>query len=206
MGLDTISWAAVYVALAAGAACLLLVVDRARLEKQYLAAKAMAEKDSLTQLHNHGAFNDRLSVELERSARYERELAVIMIDLDGFKGINDAYGHPVGDRALRMTASVLCDHIRKSDLAARCGGDEFAVILPETDLEAAGVIAGRISAGIGHSSLVADDGKGVTFTVSIGYAACRPDSPDRNDILVVADRLMFESKRNAKGGVRGMQI
>jgi diguanylate cyclase (GGDEF)-like protein len=168
--------------------------------------KTLAEKDSLTLLYNHGAFHERLQVELERAARYGRALSVIMMDLDGFKEINDAYGHVAGDRILLMTAGVLCAHLRKSDIAARYGGDEFAVILPETDLSAATAIAGRIAVGI--SEVRMDTGKGSTipFTASIGYAACLPDSRGRENILNVADRLMYESKRRGRGGVLGEQL
>jgi diguanylate cyclase (GGDEF)-like protein len=168
--------------------------------------KTLAEKDSLTLLYNHGAFHEKIQIELERAARYGRALSVIMLDLDGFKGINDAYGHVVGDRILLMTAGVLCAHLRKSDIAARYGGDEFAVILPETDLAAATTIASRIAAGISEVRMDTGKGSAITFTASIGYAACLPDSSGRENILNVADRLMYESKRRGPGGVLGEQL
>ncbi|NJD63026.1 MAG: GGDEF domain-containing protein [Deltaproteobacteria bacterium] len=168
--------------------------------------KALAEKDSLTLLYNHGAFHEKLQIELERAARYGRALSVIMLDLDGFKGINDAYGHLVGDRILLMTAGVLCAHLRKSDIAARYGGDEFAVILPETGLEAATTIASRIASGISAVRMDTGKGEAITFTASLGYAACLPDSPGRETILNVADRLMYESKRRGRGGVLGEKL
>jgi diguanylate cyclase (GGDEF)-like protein len=168
--------------------------------------RTLADKDSLTLLYNHGAFHARLRIELERAARYGRSLSVMMLDLDSFKDINDAHGHPIGDRILVMTAGVLCAHLRKSDVAARYGGDEFAVILPETDLAATSAIAGRIAAGISQVRLDKKDGEAISFTASIGYAACRPDSPDRENILNVADRLMYESKRRGRGGILGEQL
>jgi diguanylate cyclase (GGDEF)-like protein len=168
--------------------------------------KALAEKDSLTLLYNHGAFHEKLNIELERAARYGRPLSVLMMDLDDFKGVNDAHGHILGDRILLMTAGVLCAHLRKSDIPSRYGGDEFAIILPETDLGAASAIASRIAAGI--SEVRMDTGKGgeISFTASIGYASCLPDSRDRENILNVADRLMYESKRRGRGGVLGEQL
>jgi diguanylate cyclase (GGDEF)-like protein len=168
--------------------------------------KTLADKDSLTLLHNHGSFHTMLQIELERAARYGRSLSVIMLDLDGFKDINDTHGHLVGDRILMMTAGVLCAHLRKSDVAARYGGDEFAVILPETDLAATSAIAGRIAAGISQVRLDTKEGAAISFTASIGYAACLPDSPERDTILNVADRLMYESKRRGRGGILGEQL
>ncbi len=168
--------------------------------------KTLADKDSLTLLYNHGAFHAKLNIELERAARYGRPLSVIMLDLDSFKEINDAYGHIVGDRILVMTAGVLCAHLRKSDVAARYGGDEFAVILPETDLAATATIAGRIAAGISQVRLDTRKGEVISFSASIGYAACLPDSKDRDGILNVADRLMYESKRRGHGGILGEQL
>src|SRR3990172_5329255 len=123
-------------------------------------AKTLADKDSLTLLHNHGAFQKRLQIELERAARHGRNPSGILLDLDGFKEINDRHGHLVGDRILMMTAGVLCAHLRKSDVAARYGGDEFAVILPETDLAATSAIAGRIAAGIAQVRFVTEEGGG----------------------------------------------
>ncbi len=168
--------------------------------------KTLADKDSLTLLYNHGAFHAKLNIELERAARYGRSLSVIMLDLDCFKEINDAYGHIVGDRILVMTAGVLCAHLRKSDVAARYGGDEFAVILPETDLAATATIAGRIAAGISQVRLDTRKGEVISFSASIGYAACLPDSKERDGILNVADRLMYESKRRGHGGILGEQL
>ncbi|HZD54641.1 MAG TPA: diguanylate cyclase [Candidatus Aquicultoraceae bacterium] len=169
-------------------------------------AKTLADKDSLTLLYNHGAFHARLQIELERASRYGRSLSVIMLDLDGFKEINDRHGHLVGDRILMMTAGVLCAHLRKSDVAARYGGDEFAVILPETDLSATSAIAGRIAAGISQVRLDTREGAAISFTASIGYGTCFPDSPQRDSILSVVDRLMYESKRRGRGGILGEQL
>lgn len=182
---------------------LAIAIENAEL---FFFVKTLADKDSLTLLHNHGAFHARLQIELERAARYGRSLSVIMLDLDGFKEINDRHGHLVGDRILMMTAGVLCAHLRKSDVAARYGGDEFAVILPETDLSATSAIAGRIAAGISQVRLDTRDGATISFTASIGYGTCLPDSPERDSILSVVDRLMYESKRRGRGGILGEQL
>jgi diguanylate cyclase (GGDEF)-like protein len=168
--------------------------------------KSLAEKDSLTLLYNHGAFHEKLAIELERANRYVRPMAVIMLDLDRFKEINDRYGHTTGDRLLTLVAGALGAHLRKTDIAARYGGDEFSVILPETELSSAAVIAERISAGISNVRLDIGRESVVSLTASVGYAACASDSPRRGEILDTADRLMFESKRRGPGGVLGMRI
>ena len=107
---------------------------------------------------------------------------------------------------LALVAGVLGAHLRKTDIAARYGGDEFAVILPETGLSSAAVIAKRISEGISNVRLDIGGEIVISFTASVGYAACGHDSPGRGEILNIADRLMFDSKRRGPGGVLGKQI
>ena len=168
--------------------------------------RSLSEKDSLTLLYNHGAFHEKLAIELERANRYVRPMAVIMLDLDHFKEINDRFGHTAGDRVLALVAGALGAHLRKTDIAARYGGDEFAVILPETDLSSAAVIAERIAEGISNVRLDIGGESVISFTASVGYAACTHDAPGRGDILNTADRLMYDSKRRGPGGVLGVQI
>ena len=168
--------------------------------------KSLAEKDSLTLLHNHGSFHEKLAIELERANRYVRPMGVIMLDVDSFKEINDRYGHTTGDRVLALVGGALGAHLRKTDIAARYGGDEFAVILPETDFSSATVIAERISEGISNVRLDIGGGNVISFTASIGYASCGHDAPGRGEILNTADRLMYDSKRRGPGGVLGVQI
>ncbi|MBE0606255.1 MAG: GGDEF domain-containing protein [Deltaproteobacteria bacterium] len=168
--------------------------------------KSLAEKDSLTLLYNHGSFHEKLAIELERANRYVRPMAVIMLDLDHFKEINDRYGHTTGDRVLALVAGALGAHLRKTDIAARYGGDEFAVILPETDLSSAAVIAERIAEGISNVRLDIGGESVISFTASVGYASCGHDAPGRGEILNIADRLMYDSKRRGPGGVLGIQI
>lgn len=168
--------------------------------------KSLAEKDSLTLLYNHGSFHEKLAIELERANRYVRPMAVIILDLDHFKEINDRYGHTTGDRVLALVAGVLGAHLRMTDIAARYGGDEFAVILPETDLSSAAVIAERIAEGISNVRLDIGGESVISFTASVGYASCNHDAPGRGEILNIADRLMYDTKRRGPGGVLGIQI
>ncbi|MHB1012387.1 MAG: sensor domain-containing diguanylate cyclase [Desulfobacteria bacterium] len=182
---------------------LAIAIENARM---FEFVKSLAEKDSLTLLYNHGAFHEKLAIELERANRYLRPMAVIILDLDHFKEVNDRYGHTTGDRVLALVAGALGAHLRKTDIAARYGGDEFAVILPETDLSSAAAIAERIAEGISNVRLDTGGESVISFTASVGYASCGPDTPERGEILNIADRLMYDSKRRGPGGVLGMQI
>lgn len=167
----------------------------------YQYAKMMAERDSLTLLYNHGTFHSRLDYELERAARYRRNLTLIMLDIDAFKLVNDNFGHVTGDRILKMVAGVINAHTRKTDIAARYGGDEFAILLPETDHDAAFQIARRICSGL--KNLQVDTGRGgdITVTASFGIASCTHDSSDRNNIVHIADSLMYTAKNAGYGEI-----
>lgn len=167
----------------------------------YQYARKLAERDSLTLLYNHGTFHSRLSYELDRGGRYSRPMSVIMLDIDAFKIVNDNFGHATGDRILKMVAGVINAHTRKTDISARYGGDEFAIILPETDLDAAHSIAKRICTGM--KGLRVDTGRGgeISVTASFGIASCDHDSPSRNRIVEIADTLMYSAKKEGIGEI-----
>jgi len=112
--------------------------------QEYHRLKEMTVTDSLTDIYNRNGFRDFIQRELQRAQRYNKSLSVVMIDLDGFKAINDSFGHQAGDYVLRAVATCLKNSVRKSDIVARYGGDEFAILLPETDLEEAEVLMGRV--------------------------------------------------------------
>jgi two-component system cell cycle response regulator len=134
---------------------------------------------------------------LAARCRAAREpLAVLMIDVDNLKQVNDAHGHPAGDRALKQVVDRVTSALRPSDLVARVGGDEFVVVMPETDPAAALHIAERLRSRIGDTLV-----EGVAVTVSIGAAASRPDEEEELDAtLQRADAALYEAKRN--GGNR----
>ena len=117
------------------------MADNARLEQ-------LAQTDPLTQLLNRRALTERITAEMERALRYDSTMALLMIDLDHFKKVNDTYGHLVGDDVLRDVAQLLGETIRGSDIVARYGGEEFLVLLPETDDEGAESFAERIRAAV----------------------------------------------------------
>jgi diguanylate cyclase (GGDEF)-like protein len=159
--------------------------------------------DDLTFLLNRREFLKRFVAEVIRSRRHEHELAVVMVDIDDFKSVNDTYGHAAGDEVLRHLGGFLQAEIRKSDVGARVGGDEFVVLLPETDLDGAIAFAEKLRFGIAESSKGWARGMpGVT--VSVGMVHSRHDSPsfDEGVILDEADKCMYKAKRDGRNCTR----
>ena len=154
--------------------------------------KELAVTDTLTGLYNVRHFNERLMIELHRVRRTEKSCSLLMIDLDKFKPVNDQFGHQTGDELLKVVAEIIRTGIRAMDVPCRYGGDEFAVILPDTGLKAAIRTAERI-----RQSLEADErtaGHGVTG--SFGLATCHHFSPDDPASLVErADRALYLAKK-----------
>jgi diguanylate cyclase (GGDEF)-like protein len=145
--------------------------------------------DALTGLFNRRAYEERRVVEAARSARYDRPLALCMFDLDGFKAVNDEYGHPAGDRVLQGVAKVI-DSSRLTDDAFRIGGDEFAILMPETPLEGGRIAAERLVAAIAEAEL-----GGGSVTASHGVAATVGDALSLHD---AADRALLSAKRKLR--------
>ena len=132
--------------------------------------KKAAVTDELTKLPNRKGFDEALRIEIERAARYHKPLSLLMIDLDHFKQVNDEYGHPVGDKVLVEIANVIKTVIRVLDIPARWGGEEFMVILPETNWEGAVLAAKKIGRQIEEYEILINNGKILQKTVSIGVA------------------------------------
>ncbi|MDD5438994.1 MAG: diguanylate cyclase [Candidatus Omnitrophica bacterium] len=156
--------------------------------------------DSLTQIYNHRYFQTQLQTEFMRSLRHDQTLTVFMMDIDNFKNFNDRFGHPKGDEILKMVASAITDNIRQIDIAARYGGDEFAVILPQTDEKAAYIIAQRLQKKIADRKIMLDKRK-VTMTISLGGVTVRPGALKKakpSDIIDLADKALLTAKRKGK--------
>ena len=154
-----------------------------------------AETDLVTGVYSHRHLQERLRQETARAARSRAPLSVLMVDLDDFKRINDSHGHQTGDRVLRSIAGALRAAVRTSDIVARYGGDEFVVVMPETDLrEAAGVAerAERAVADLGHPMA---DGSTVFVTCSAGLASHPRDGRTGRELLRAADAQMYAQKR-----------
>jgi diguanylate cyclase (GGDEF)-like protein len=156
--------------------------------------------DSLTDLLNRRAFYEDAARECERCNRYGRPLALLMFDIDHFKAVNDQHGHLVGDRALAHFATVLRELARTSDTVARYGGEEFALLAPETDMESACRLAGRIRNALAGSPLEVD-GAVIRMTSSIGIAEMQPDER-LESLLARADGALYEAKASGRDRVR----
>ena len=168
-----------------------------RLTEAMAELRAQAVTDVLTGAPNRRAFYDAVTHEIERSRRYARGLSIGVMDVDGFKVVNDTEGHPSGDRLLKIVADVLRKNLRGSDVSARLGGDEFAVLLPETDGDAARATCDKL-----RVQLVAAAEAGgwhVTFSFGVATFSNPPDDPDAT--LRQADELLYEAKRNGKNQV-----
>lgn len=157
----------------------------------------LAREDPLTGLLNHRELHEALESELDRSHRYERPLSLASFDLDHFKLVNDTQGHAAGDRVLRTVADEIRHAARRTDSAFRVGGDEFALLLPETDAAAATAVAERIAAHVEAAE--------VGVTISFGVAEWPTDGIAKDDLLVAADLAMYASKRLGRDG-EGLEL
>jgi diguanylate cyclase (GGDEF)-like protein len=165
----------------------------------YADARRLADRDPLTDAYNHRAFHQRLGEELLRAGRSKRPLALLMLDLDGFKLVNDTLGHPFGDRVLAWVARVVRGALRGSDILARYGGDEFAVILPDTDRPAAERTAERIVDALAEQPFESNGGP-VPVGVSIGIAVYPSDGRNGAALIEAADAALYAQKRARRPG------
>jgi diguanylate cyclase (GGDEF)-like protein/PAS domain S-box-containing protein len=165
-----------------------LDITERRLAEEHI--RELALTDPLTGLANYRRLLDALDSEIKRCGRTARPFAVLLLDLDELKKINDAHGHPVGSRALGRVANILRVHCRAIDTAARYGGDEFVVILPETGGDAAGHVARRIT------EESRNDGEQPTISVSAGAAIFPEDGKTIDELLAAADRALYREKRS----------
>jgi diguanylate cyclase (GGDEF)-like protein len=160
----------------------------------------LATTDSLTGVHNRRAFEERLSEELARAGRTNSPLSLIIMDLDHFKGINDRFGHAVGDEVLKDFVQTLSPLLRASDPLFRIGGEEFVILLPGSEAAAAQELAHRIRATIAARRLPSDRGE-VRYTVSIGIASLAQTGPAAEDLLRAADRALYRAKETGRNRV-----
>ena len=180
------------------------VVARSQ-RRSRLEAIRLSTVDSLTGLFNRAYFFAALEREVQRSARSGRGFCLLMMDLDGLKTVNDRFGHFHGDRALRVVGETIRAGVRRIDTAARYGGDEFVVVLPETEPPGAFVLAEKIRVGVGEQALKVD-GLDIRTSLSIGVVVYPRDGRTADDLMIAADTTMYRSKRQGRNRVVGSWV
>ncbi len=173
----------------------------AKLKQQAEILEKQTKEDALTGLYNRRHFDAALDAEIGRSRRFGGDVGLVMLDLDGFKRVNDEHGHAEGDRVLSEVAALLRSLTRDVDHLARYGGDEIAVVLPETDLEGAQLLAERVRAGVERLRLRPSGAdEPLPITASIGIAGFPESAEYRRGLLRAADGALYQAKRG--GGNR----
>lgn len=160
----------------------------------------LASVDALTGLSNRGVFNLEIQREFDRARRYRRELSLVMFDIDHFKQFNDTYGHKVGDDVLRHIGRLTLQNCRTNDIPTRYGGEEFAIILPETPMERALIQAERLRKSILAFPMPTGE-TAISVTVSVGLGMLEPEMVDPNELIESADRALYRAKESGRNQV-----
>jgi diguanylate cyclase (GGDEF)-like protein len=176
-----------------------VALDNALLLKR---AEALSVTDDLTHLYNSRYLNSVLRRETKRASRSGRPLSLLFIDLDGFKGVNDTHGHLFGSRALVEAAAVIRGSARETDVVARFGGDEFALVLPDTGSEGAFAVGERIRERIAAHTFLVGDGLAIRLTVSVGVATLPDVAASADELMQAADKAMYVVKESGKNGIQ----
>ena len=156
--------------------------------------------DGLTELHNKRYFHEMLDKEASRCRRYDRAFSVILFDIDHFKNINDTYGHLAGDAVLRQLGTLVRTRVRRDDIVARVGGEEFGVLLPEIRREGGVELATKMRVLVEQSEFRFENTK-IDLTISLGVAQWEPGIEQPEDLLRVADEKLYAAKRNGRNQV-----
>ncbi len=177
------------------------VIDITERKGMEEALRRLATTDALTGVSNRGHFMQRAEAELDRARRYGRPLAMVMLDIDHFKQINDRHGHSTGDEAIRALTGASQAMVRQQDVVGRLGGEEFGILMPETDLEAAFRLAERLRVHLAGLVVMLPSGEAIRMTASFGVSALAPAQDNVDDLLARADRALYVSKRNGRDRV-----
>lgn len=170
-----------------------VAIENARMYNQM---ERLASRDGLTKLYNHSIFQERLGEEIEAADRYDRDLSLLMLDIDNFKQVNDNYGHQAGDQILKKLAQLLKQEVRTSDILARYGGEEFTVILPETNGREAYLIGQRLNEAIKNMEVDYNQWE-LSITVSIGVATYQSEQ-SQEEFIEAVDQALYQAKNQGK--------
>ena len=172
-------------------------------ERHAAELQRLARTDPLTGVFNRRQFFEVGLQEFLRARRYGNTLSLLMLDIDYFKVVNDTRGHPTGDRVLQALAEIMSSQVRDQDSIGRLGGEEFALILPETELAGALISAERLRAAVEQAEIAcaSDDGKVVRVTISIGIAASAADDASFEAVLARADKRLYAAKESGRNRV-----
>ena len=157
-----------------------------------------ASHDKLTGLFNRNKFDEIFAKEIKRTKRYKNELSVIIFDIDNFKMVNDTYGHQIGDEVLKEISKIALDNVREQDITTRWGGEEFFILLPQTNLSGAVIVANKIRTSTQNHIFTE---KSLKITASFGVAQFCIENDDEKTIITRADELLYEAKRTGKNKV-----
>jgi diguanylate cyclase (GGDEF)-like protein len=175
-----------------------LIMDNAILHRQI---SSLARTDGLTGLLNHRTFMEKLSEEYKRIDRERRPFSILLMDIDKFKNVNDTYGHPVGDLAIKAVANVLRESARATDFAARYGGEEFAVGMVDTSIKGAEQMAERVRAIMEKTVVTRIGSRDLVVTLSIGVSSFPEDTENTADLVTMADNALYQAKRSGRNRV-----
>jgi len=173
--------------------------SQARLFIRNLELRDMAMRDDLTQLFNRRYFYNRLERELDQARDFQRPLAVAVLDVDGLKAVNDAYGHKAGDLLLATVGRLLVQYTRTCDVPARIGGDEFGIVMPETDKSGAFAVANRLQRALESAKVFEENGKRLKINLSLGLSGYPWGGDDVDAIVQWADTYMYAAKSVRRG-------
>ncbi|MBY0407214.1 MAG: diguanylate cyclase, partial [Rickettsiales bacterium] len=177
------------------------------LKSHYQRSISMAVTDALTGLYNRHYLNTHLGNMVKQSLKNGKHLALMIMDMDHFKSVNDTYGHDVGDMVLKQLAGIIMQASRSSELAARFGGEEFVILMPETDPASAYAAANRIREIVeGTPFKIGNNGETLSKTVSIGVASLYHDGDSAESLLKRADEALYEAKHGGRNLVKVSNI
>ena len=177
-----------------------VATNRHQLQAANMKLQQLSSTDCLTGLYNRRYWEQSLAFAYARNQRYGNATSLMMFDIDHFKRVNDTYGHPAGDEVIRQVARLVREQIRDSDVAGRYGGEEFGVVLSDTDKAGAQIIAERLRKAVENLD-VQHDGQSIRFTISLGVADLVEPSGSHTDLIAWADHALYQSKHRGRNRV-----